>query len=136
MAPKKRVTESSAAAGAADLKKDTTASTTTASSSSSSGFQIALDVWQRYLNETSQRILLLDSFLLFLVAVGVVQFVYCVLVGNYPFNAFLSGFGAAVGQFVLTVSLRMQISESPRKDSKSVKSRDPDDDTPSVSSER
>ena len=30
-----------------------------------------------------------------------------------PFNAFLSGFSAAVGQFVLTVSLRMQISERP-----------------------
>ena len=28
-----------------------------------------------------------------------------------PFNAFLSGFCAAVGQFVLTVSLRMQTSE-------------------------
>lgn len=28
-----------------------------------------------------------------------------------PFNAFLSGFSAAVGQFVLTASLRMQTSE-------------------------
>jgi len=30
-----------------------------------------------------------------------------------PFNAFLSGFSAAVGQFVLTASLRMQTSETP-----------------------
>lgn len=30
-----------------------------------------------------------------------------------PFNAFLSGFGAAVGQFVLTISLRMQTVEQP-----------------------
>jgi len=44
----------------------------------------------------------------FLVAVGVLQFVYCVLAGNYPFNAFLSGFSATVGQFVLTASLRIQ----------------------------
>lgn len=29
---------------------------------------------------------------------------------SQPFNAFLSGFGAAVGQFVLTASLRMQTS--------------------------
>lgn len=29
-----------------------------------------------------------------------------------PFNAFLSGFSAAVGQFVLTASLRMQTSDS------------------------
>jgi len=46
----------------------------------------------------------------FLVLVGGIQFVYCVLAGNYPFNAFLSGFCAAVGQFVLTASLRMQTS--------------------------
>lgn len=30
-----------------------------------------------------------------------------------PFNAFLSGFSAAVGQFVLTASLRMQTTERP-----------------------
>ena len=28
--------------------------------------------------------------------------------GGQPFNAFLAGFGATVGQFVLTVSLRIQ----------------------------
>jgi dolichyl-diphosphooligosaccharide---protein glycosyltransferase subunit DAD1/OST2 len=31
---------------------------------------------------------------------------------NKPFNAFLSGFSAAVGQFVLTASLRMQTSST------------------------
>lgn len=46
----------------------------------------------------------------FLAIVAVVQFLYCILAGNYPFNAFLSGFCAAVGQFVLTASLRMQTS--------------------------
>lgn len=30
------------------------------------------------------------------------------LIRNQPFNAFLSGFSATVGQFVLTASLRMQ----------------------------
>lgn len=49
---------------------------------------------------------------MFLVLVGGLQFLYCVLAGNYPFNAFLSGFSAAVGQFVLTASLRMQTSDS------------------------
>lgn len=34
-----------------------------------------------------------------------------------PFNAFLSGFCAAVGQFVLTASLRMQTSSSPSQGS-------------------
>lgn len=51
---------------------------------------------------------MIDVFLAFLVVVGGLQFVYCILVGNYPFNAFLAGFGATVGQFVLTASLRMQ----------------------------
>ncbi|KAK7226462.1 hypothetical protein V2G26_014465 [Clonostachys chloroleuca] len=55
---------------------------------------------------------LLDVFLVFLAAVGALQFLYCVLAGNYPFNAFLSGFGATVGQFVLTISLRIQTTEA------------------------
>ncbi|KAJ5403406.1 hypothetical protein N7509_003277 [Penicillium cosmopolitanum] len=66
--------------------------------------EIALHVWH--------HALLLDAFMVFLVLVGGLQFLYCVLAGNYPFNAFLSGFSAAVGQFVLTASLRMQTSDS------------------------
>ncbi|KAF5860285.1 oligosaccharyltransferase complex subunit epsilon [Aspergillus alliaceus] len=72
---------------------------------------IANHVWQQYLATTPQRTLLLDAFMAFLVLVGGIQFVYCVVAGNYPFNAFLSGFCAAVGQFVLTASLRMQTSD-------------------------
>ncbi|CAG8956798.1 hypothetical protein HYFRA_00011187 [Hymenoscyphus fraxineus] len=70
--------------------------------------QIAVGIWQRYTDTTPQRTKLIDVFMSFLVVVGVLQFVYCVLVGNYPFNAFLSGFSATVGQFVLTASLRIQ----------------------------
>jgi oligosaccharyltransferase complex subunit epsilon len=43
------------------------------------------------------------------VLTGVIQFVYCALVGTFPFNAFLSGFISAVGSFVLTVCLRIQV---------------------------
>ncbi|KAF8534486.1 DAD/Ost2 [Trichophaea hybrida] len=46
--------------------------------------------------------------MVFLVLTGVLQFAYCIIAGNYPFNAFLAGFSATVGQFVLTASLRMQ----------------------------
>ncbi|KAJ5085891.1 hypothetical protein N7532_010662 [Penicillium argentinense] len=74
--------------------------------------EIAQHVWQQYLATTPQRTMLLDAFMAFLVLVGGLQFLYCVLAGNYPFNAFLSGFSAAVGQFVLTASLRMQTSDS------------------------
>ncbi|CAI7575686.1 unnamed protein product [Penicillium bialowiezense] len=77
-----------------------------------SAAEIAQHVWQQYATTTPQRTLLLDAFMVFLVLVGGLQFLYCVLAGNYPFNAFLSGFSAAVGQFVLTASLRMQTSDS------------------------
>ncbi|BFZ54233.1 oligosaccharyltransferase complex subunit epsilon [Savitreella phatthalungensis] len=69
---------------------------------------IVQDVWKAYLRETPHRLKLIDAFLVFLIYVGVVQFAYCVLVGNYPFNAFLAGFGATIGQFVLAVGLRIQ----------------------------
>ncbi|KAJ5713823.1 uncharacterized protein N7483_011004 [Penicillium malachiteum] len=80
--------------------------------SNSSVVDIANHVWQQYISNTPQRTLLLDAFMAFLVLVGGLQFLYCVVAGNYPFNAFLSGFSAAVGQFVLTASLRMQTSDS------------------------
>jgi len=70
--------------------------------------EVALGIWQNYLDTTPQRTKLIDTFMAFLVVVGALQFVYCVIVGNFPFNAFLSGFSATVGQFVLTASLRIQ----------------------------
>ncbi|MCJ1316682.1 oligosaccharyltransferase complex subunit epsilon [Xylographa vitiligo] len=71
-------------------------------------YEIMQGVWDNYLDKTPQRMKLVDVFMAFLVFVGGVQFVYCVLAGNYPFNAFLAGFSATVGQFVLTAGLRMQ----------------------------
>lgn len=62
--------------------------------------------------QKSARLRLTDTFLGFLVALGVLQFVFCCLVGSFPFNAFLAGFCATVAQFVLTVSLRMQYQEN------------------------
>merc|ERR1712054_733087 len=58
--------------------------------------QIGFAVWNNYMDTTPQRTKLLDSFMAFLIA------------GNFPFNAFLSGFSATIGQFVLTASLRIQ----------------------------
>jgi len=50
-------------------------------------------------------------------ATGVVQFLYCVVVGSFPFNSFLAGFISCVGTFVFTVSLRMQINPKSTADS-------------------
>ncbi|CAK7207134.1 oligosaccharyltransferase complex subunit epsilon [Sporothrix eucalyptigena] len=96
-----------------------TAPKAVASSSSSSGNavqNVVENLLQHYQKSTPQRTKLLDAFMAFLVAVGVLQFVYCVLAGNYPFNAFLSGFSSTVGQFVLTASLRIQTTEANKSD--------------------
>ncbi|EAQ92711.1 hypothetical protein CHGG_00946 [Chaetomium globosum CBS 148.51] len=78
--------------------------------------RIAQNLVAHYTASTPQRTKLLDAFLAFLVTVGGLQFAYCVLAGNYPFNAFLSGFSATVGQFVLTASLRIQTTEANKGD--------------------
>ncbi|GIZ43223.1 hypothetical protein CKM354_000645700 [Cercospora kikuchii] len=77
---------------------------------------IITHIWSNYNNHTPQRVKLIDTFLGFLLVVGVLQFAYCVLAGNFPFNAFLSGFGATVGQFVLTASLRIQTNPENKAD--------------------
>ncbi|ODQ56861.1 hypothetical protein WICANDRAFT_86285 [Wickerhamomyces anomalus NRRL Y-366-8] len=61
-----------------------------------------------YFETLTPRLKLIDIFLAFLVIVALVQFAFVILVGSFPFNAFLGGFISTVGQFVLTVSLRLQ----------------------------
>jgi oligosaccharyltransferase complex subunit epsilon len=66
-------------------------SSSTTTSSSSNGQvrnaqdlqNIGLGVWNKYVDQTPQRVKLLDAFLIFLMAVGVLQFVYCVIAGNF-----------------------------------------------------
>lgn len=48
-------------------------------------------LWKAYNGTTPDRLKFIDSFLLFLMLSGIIQFVYCVLVTNFPFNAFLAG---------------------------------------------
>ncbi|GKT41983.1 dolichyl-diphosphooligosaccharide--protein glycosyltransferase subunit dad1 [Colletotrichum spaethianum] len=82
--------------------------------------QVLTNIYNHYVNNTPQRTKLIDAFMAFLVVVGALQFLYCVLAGNFPFNAFLSGFSATVGQFVLTASLRIQTTEANKSDFPSV----------------
>ncbi|KAL2122893.1 hypothetical protein VTJ04DRAFT_3348 [Mycothermus thermophilus] len=116
-------TTTTAAASSSTPAASTSSATTTTSSSKptlpnspQSWDKIVGNVLTHYLDTTPQRTKLIDAFMAFLVAVGVVQFAYCVLAGNYPFNAFLSGFAATVGQFVLTASLRIQTTEANKSD--------------------
>ena len=43
-----------------------------------------------------------DLFLAFILVTGILQVLYCVIVGSFPFNSFLSGFLSCVGMFALT----------------------------------
>ncbi|KAM0347073.1 hypothetical protein ACHAPU_005012 [Fusarium lateritium] len=78
------------------------------------------NLYNHYINNTPQRIKLVDAFMVFLVVVGVIQFINCALLGTFPFNAFLSGFCVTVGQFVLTASLRLQTNEASKTECPSV----------------
>ena len=73
-----------------------TAPTTTPKPSSSLSSQtqtahdVLLDLWRHYRSATPQRVKLVDAFMAFLVAVGALQFAYCVLAGNYVGGFFSS----------------------------------------------
>ncbi|KAF8520085.1 DAD/Ost2, partial [Gautieria morchelliformis] len=77
-------------------------------------------LWISYNATTPSRLKLIDSFLVFILLSGAFQFLYCILVTNYPFNAFLAGFSSSVGQFVLTASLRSQVNPLNRSQFKDV----------------
>ncbi|KAJ2898814.1 oligosaccharyl transferase subunit [Zalerion maritima] len=128
MAAKKTATSSATAipgsGGATPARSSTpTPATMTAKASKSSGSSpndMVQKVIKYYINTTGPRTNLIDVFLVFLVVNGAVQFLYCIIAGNYPFNAFLAGFCATVGQFVLTASLRIQTQEANKNDFPSV----------------
>ncbi|SPO39230.1 related to apoptotic cell death regulator DAD1 [Pseudozyma flocculosa] len=79
----------------------------TPASASSSPFSA---LYNSYVATTPKRLKLVDAFLVFLMVSGIIQFVYCIAITNYPFNSFIAGqvFASTVGQFVLAASLRIQ----------------------------
>lgn len=70
--------------------------------SSESLFSVLGSLWEEYRAKTPQRLKLVDAYLAYIMATGIIQFLYCLLVGTFPFNSFLSGFISCVGSFVLT----------------------------------
>lgn len=59
-------------------------------------------VFAAYTKDTTKKVRILDLYLAAVLLTGIVQFVYCALVGTFPFNSFLAGFISTVGMFVLT----------------------------------
>merc|ERR1711961_26903 len=72
-------------------------------------FTVLSKLYEKYNDKTPSRLKIIDGFLLYVLLTGVVQFLYCCLVGTFPFNAFLSGFISSVASFVLGVCLRLQV---------------------------
>lgn len=70
--------------------------------------------YDEYMSSTSQKLKMVDGYLAYIVLTGIIQFMYCCLVGTFPFNSFLSGFISCVGSFVLGVCLRIQVNPQNR----------------------
>lgn len=65
--------------------------------------------YDEYVNNTPKKLKLIDAYLFYIVLTGVTQFLYCCLVGTFPFNSFLSGFISTVSCFVLGGKYRLII---------------------------
>ncbi|CAM9349161.1 unnamed protein product [Chrysoparadoxa australica] len=78
---------------------------------------IAQKLWKHY-EASPKRLKIIDVYLCFLVLIGALVFVYAMLMGSFPFNAFLSSFLCAVGSFVFTVGLRLQVDPNTKEECK------------------
>ena len=63
--------------------------------------QVFTKVKADYIKNSTLKTQLVDAFLLWTLATAAVQLVYVILVGTFPFNAFLSSFFCHVGLFAL-----------------------------------
>lgn len=95
MPPKRASQIAPNSSGVPPIPKPSSKPTSSSSSSSSGPNQSAQDVlvslWQNYLKTTPQRVKLIDVFMAFLVVVGGLQFLYCIVVGNYVSRCTLQG---------------------------------------------
>ena len=62
---------------------------------------VVAKVYNEYMTGTPKKLKLIDSYLTYILLTGIWQFVYCCIVGTFPFNSFLAGFISCVGSFVL-----------------------------------
>ncbi|KAE9550461.1 hypothetical protein FO519_006326 [Halicephalobus sp. NKZ332] len=77
---------------------------------------ILSNLFTDYLKTTSSTLKIVDAYMLYILLTGVPQFAYCLLVGTFPFNAFLSGFISCVGSFILAACLRVQVNPDNKSD--------------------
>lgn len=65
--------------------------------------------YEEYQNNTPKKLKIIDAYLVYILLTGIMQFVYCLLVGTFPFNSFLSGFISCVSCFVLAGKMRFEV---------------------------
>ncbi|GAA5816495.1 hypothetical protein MFLAVUS_010024 [Mucor flavus] len=73
-----------------------------------------------YKKDTPSSLKLIDVYLVYILITGIIQFVYMVLAGTFPYNAFLGGFISTVGSFVLASNLRIQTNSENRDEFKTI----------------
>ena len=71
--------------------------------------EVLVKFYDEYVQTTPQRLKIIDAYLLYILLTGIIEFIYCCMVGTFPFNSFLSGFISTVASFVLAVCLRLQV---------------------------
>jgi oligosaccharyltransferase complex subunit epsilon len=104
-------TTTSSAATATTPKAPSAKTVGTGSSGAQSWNSAVNSLLAHYVDTTPQRTKLVDAFMAFLVAVGVLQFVYCVVAGNYvrfSFFFLLCSFGILVAVLVLIMGVAVQ----------------------------
>ncbi|CAJ0567760.1 unnamed protein product, partial [Mesorhabditis spiculigera] len=82
----------------------------------SSSVKVLQNLFDNYQKTTPQKLKIVDAYMFYILLTGIFQFIYCVLVGTFPFNAFLSGFISTVASFVLAACLRIQVNEENKED--------------------
>ena len=90
MAPRKNAREATTSA-AAPIQVGTTAAgpvpvavpKSKAAAGTANWDKVLRNIYDYYMTQTPQRTKLLDVFLVFLAVVGALQFLYCILAGNY-----------------------------------------------------
>lgn len=71
-----------------------TSSKSTSAASESSASNALQQLAAAYLDSTPAQLKLIDAFMAFFVVSGVSLFAYCLLISNFPFNAFLASYVA------------------------------------------
>ena len=70
-------------------------------SDSKNVLSVVVKLFDEYKSSTPSKLKLVDAYMFCVMLTGIIQFVYCCMVGTFPFNAFLSGFISTVACFVL-----------------------------------